>query len=124
MNKNEFYVILKPSSIEGVGIFAIRNIKKGTKIFPAMNPKPAHIKEIPLQFHKYCILLDDEKCMSPQNFNCMEIAWYMNHSHTPNVVREKDGVLALRDIKEGEEILIDYNLFNEPEHLKESYFKK
>ena len=36
---------------------------------------------------------------------------------------KRGNIYALEDIKAGEEILIDYNCLNEPEHLKEDYYK-
>jgi len=39
----------------------------------------------------------------------MEIGWHMNHSATPNAHRNTEyDFFALRDIRGGEEITIDY----------------
>ncbi len=50
----------------------------------------------------------------------MEIGWYLNHSNNPNVERRADGNLyTIRKIEAGEEILVDYNQYKEPEDLKD-----
>ena len=52
----------------------------------------------------------------------------INHSLESNIGyvseddRKGDNVTALRKIKVGEEILIDFNEVDEPKHLKESWF--
>jgi SET domain-containing protein len=54
----------------------------------------------------------------------MEIGWFLNHSETPNIIKKSDGlVYAVTDIQAGDEILMDYNQLNEPESMKESYYK-
>lgn len=53
-----------------------------------------------------------------------KIGWYINHSREPNIHKiGEDHIVTSRAIKAGEEILIDYNQLNEPEHLKEDYYK-
>lgn len=80
---------------------------------------------VPEAFKKYCIYLNDEECLCPERFDRMEIRWYINHSHQPNIQKHSDkNIVTLRDIKQGEEILIDYNYLNEPEHLKEDFYKR
>ena len=54
----------------------------------------------------------------------MEIDWYLNHSNDPNIIEIKEDYwITVRDIKACEELLVDYNQFNEPEHLKEPFYK-
>lgn len=70
----------------------------------------------------------------PERFDRMEIGWYINHSHTPNIATKrvvqrdnmnniKPNLYAIREIKAGDEILMNYNDLGEPEHLKEDYFR-
>lgn len=55
----------------------------------------------------------------------MEVGWYLNHSASPNMARLGNGRwLILKDIEQDEEILVDYNEFNEPEETKETFYKK
>ncbi|MES2122317.1 MAG: SET domain-containing protein-lysine N-methyltransferase [Chlamydiota bacterium] len=121
---SEFSAILKPSTISGIGVFAIHDIDIGVQVLPKFSPREAKISDIPAEFLSYCISLDDEKCLCPKEFDRMEIGWYLNHSKNPNVEKRADGnVYTIMAIKAGEEILIDYNQFGEPENLKEPYMK-
>jgi SET domain-containing protein len=122
---NEFSCILRPSSLGGIGVFAAHDIPAGTPIFSGnFSPRKARIKDIPLEFQKFCILLNEEECLCPERFDRMEIGWFINHSFQPNISKITDNrVIAIRDIKTGEEIFMDYNQLNEPEHLKEDYYR-
>jgi SET domain-containing protein len=122
----EFSFILQPSSLGGIGVFATHEIQKGTVVFTGeFTPTTRMIKDIPEPFLKYCIYLNDEECLCPERFDRMEIGWYINHSHQPNIEKDAEKrIFAIQDIKCGDEILIDYNYLNEPEHMKESYYIK
>ncbi len=128
----EFSFILKPSLLGGIGVFATHDISAKSQIFKNyFKIRTLKIKEVPTDFIKYCIKISDEECLCPKRFDRMEIGWYINHSATPNIAQrtviiegiEECIVYALNDIKAGDEILIDYNFLNEPEHLKEDYYK-
>lgn len=134
---SEFSFILKPSPLGGIGIFATHDIPAGTLVFNApYKLRIVKIKDIPEVFLQYCIYINDEECLAPERFDCMGIGWYTNHSAIPNIakkgpIKDENGnydpdteVYAIRDIKAGEEILIDYNSFDEPEHLKDDYFRR
>jgi SET domain-containing protein len=118
----ETYVMLKPSPIEGIGVFAITPIPKGCR---QMFSKPdaadewislsvQEVDALPAAskflVHNYC-LYDSENYFVPANgFKKMDLALFLNHSNTPNIVsiNEGDYFEAIRDINEGEELLIDY----------------
>jgi SET domain-containing protein len=121
----EFSVILKPSTVSGIGVFAIHAIPAGTQVFVGkFSPRKMEIKSIPPELIKYCIFLNDKECLCPERFDRMEIGWYINHSDKPNISKTSEGhIVSIRNIKADEEILIDYNQLNEPEHLKEPYYK-
>ena len=123
---SEFSFILKPSSLGGIGIFVTHDIPEGELVFAAdFSPRKRKVKDVPPAFIDYCVFLNDEECLCPERFDHMEIAWYLNHSHAPNVAKTSQGykLITLRDINAGEEILLDYNEFKEPAHLKEPYYK-
>lgn len=122
---SEFSIALKPSPIGGIGVFATHFIKAGTRIFTGeFVRKKRLIKDIPESFRKYCIYINDEECYSPERFDRMETGWFLNHSDHPNMGKNVEGLLvALRDIQADEEILVDYNRYEEPEHLKEDYYR-
>jgi len=123
---SEFTCILGVSTIPGagIGLFATHDIPAGTIIYHKPSERRTmKIKDVPQAFHKYLIYLNDEECQCPMKFNHMEVGWYINHSDNPNIRKIEGGALITRDIKAGDELCIDYNQFDEPEHLKEAYYK-
>lgn len=122
----EFLFVLKPSPIAGIGVFAVQDIPAGSRVFfGGFSPRKMKTKEVPSEFLKYCIFINDEESICPERFDRMEIGWYLNHSEHPNIGKDAEKVtIALRDINAGEEIVIDYNSLNEPDHLKEPYYKR
>lgn len=118
----EYSFILGVSNVEGIGVFATHDIPKGTKVIFITNKK-LKIKDIPKPFLKYVVYINDEECLGPNQFDRMGVLWYINHSDDPNVIELDGFIVAARDIKEGEEILFDYNQLDEPEQFKEAYFK-
>ncbi|MHB8579337.1 MAG: SET domain-containing protein [Ignavibacteriaceae bacterium] len=131
MQKKEYphykvFTRLAPSKIHGIGVFAIQNIKKGMYVFYHDDddmiwiPK-SEIKEIPPSLKKlykdFCILKDNSYG-SPPNFNLMTTSWYLNHSDIPNVRCDKNyRFYALRNIKNGEELTVDYNSYSESNRI-------
>ena len=119
---NNTYVMLRPSPIEGVGVFAIRDIPKGCRDMfskPDANdewitvPKtevdnlPPHAQFI---VGNYC-LYDDENYFIPGNgFKKIDLSLFLNHADIPNIISINDGDYfeAVRDIRAGEELVIDY----------------
>lgn len=116
------WVVLKPSDIEGIGVFALRDIPKGCR---NMFGKPGdadewitvskkEIENLPAHAQfvvgNYC-LYDEENYFVPSHgFKKMDISLFLNHSDQPNIISINDGDYfeALKDIKEGEELVIDY----------------
>ena len=124
----EFSFILKPAKY-GVGVFATHDIKKGTylRLFGDENKDySASVirdkKDVPKDLELYCVDRG-EKLSCPRDFGCMEIGWYLNHSKSPNAFHRNYNYFALKDIKAGDEIVIDYNTLEEPESAKEDYYK-
>lgn len=67
----EFLLILKPSPIAGLGVFAVNDIPQGTPIFSGKSHhRKMHVKDIPSEFLKYCIFINDEECSCPERFEC------------------------------------------------------
>ncbi len=109
------------SAIHGVGVRAIRPIKKGAYVFPGDDEKMRWIdklklKRVPIEIRKlykdFCVE-DGKRLGCPQNFNRMTIAWYLNHSNTPNLAADRSyRFYALRNIKKGEELTADYGTYN------------
>ena len=123
---SEFSVILQPSPIGGIGTFVTHNIAAGAQLFTdSAARRRLPIADVPEPFRKYCILLSDTECICPERFDRMEVGWFINHSFQPNISRRSDGVIvAVHDIRAGDELLVDYNQLQEPQHLKEAYYRQ
>lgn len=114
------YVMLKPSPVHGIGVFAIRDIPKGCRSifskgtggwvrlsFEEVEQLPAHSRNL---VETYCLYDETHYFVPDYGFKLMDLALYLNHSSTPNIasVNEGEEFEALRDIQEGEELLVDY----------------
>ena len=124
----EFSFILK-STKHGIGVFGVHDIKKDTYLRLFANELLSgdvsilrKKEDVPEIFRQYCIDRP-QGIICPRDFGCMEIGWHLNHSKTPNAYHRNYIYYALRDIKAGEEITIDYNTLKEPEENKENYYK-
>lgn len=118
--QNDTYVMLKPSPVHGIGVFAIRDIPKGCRnIFSTgvgdwikisikeVEALPTHSRNL---IETYC-LYDEENYFVPDyGFKLMDLVLYLNHSNEPNLISVNEGEYfeALRDIEEGEELLVNY----------------
>lgn len=125
--QDDIYVMLKPSAVHGIGVFAIRNIPKGCRtIFSAhkndwiklpiadVEKLPEHSRNL---VETYC-LYDEENYYVPEyGFKIMDMVNYLNHSSTPNVCSVNDGEYfeALTDIPAGAELLVNYGHIVETE---------
>ena len=107
-------VRLAPSKIHGVGVFAMFDIPKGTRLHADMFPTPFTIpygsfkKLFPpireLILEHFPQVVNGSKFMYPDTF----IQAHMNHSTNPNYNAQTD--TTLEDIKVGDEVLEDYRL--------------
>lgn len=126
MPHDAVYARIQPSKLHGVGVFAIRDIPKGTKLFPDDNADLVWRKrdalklddlpkEIRNLYDQFCLIKDKGKTYGcPKSFNLMTIAWYLNHSKEPNVGCDKNyRFFALKSIRKGEELTADYGAYNE-----------
>ena len=118
--QSKTYVMIKPSPLHGIGVFAIRDIPKGTKdIFSEgfgdwikvskqeVDALPKHSRDL---IENHCLFDEDHYFIPEYGFKLVDLVIYLNHSDTPNVQSLNDGEQfeALRDIQEGEELLVDY----------------
>ncbi len=103
---------LAPSRIHGIGVFAIRDIPKGTELaggeleYPTEDFVLLEIRAIVQDHHS---LLEFADSIPNPNYDA-HLQCFMNHSATPN----SDGRSALRDIRKGEEITEDYTKGERP----------
>ena len=118
------YIALKQSRIHSTGVFAKKDISKGTRIIEYVGERVTKAEsdrraDIPLEKNKtngehgavYIFVLNrryDIDGYVPYN-----TARYINHSCEPNceteVIRGHIWIIALRDIKKGEELSYNYN---------------
>ena len=127
MERN-IYCRLQPSPVHGIGIFAIRDIPKGTDPFPGC--RVARWRAMPLRR----FLADDTIPAAVKEFaqavfpargknfyfpdhslNAIDISYFLNHAIVPNVGARADGnrFETLRDIQKGEELLSDYRTYTD-----------
>jgi len=118
--QNDTYVMIKPSPLHGIGVFAIRDIPKGTRtIFSQgvgewikltiseVEALPKHSKDL---VENHCLFDEDFYYVPDYGFKLVDLVIYLNHSDSPNVVSINDGEYfeAIIDIKAGVELLVDY----------------
>jgi uncharacterized protein len=106
------HLIFKPSPIHGTGGFARRDLSKGMLVIEYVGEiiTKSQSAERCRQGNEYIFRLDDETDLDGN------VAWnparFLNHSCAPNCEAElidgKIWIVALREIKVGEEITFDY----------------
>lgn len=120
------YTRLGISKINGVGVIALKNIKKGTNIFYGDEDSKMvwigkeKLKNLPIEikrlYNDFCVTKKKGNKIvygCPLNFNMLTVAWYLNDSDKPNVYCGDDYLFyALRDIKKGEELTVNYDSYS------------
>jgi SET domain-containing protein len=114
------YVMIQPSPIHGIGVFAIRDIPKGTRdlfsqgvgewiklTIAEVEALPQHSRDL---VENHCLFDEDFYYVPDYGFKLVDLVIYLNHSDTPNVISVNDGEFfeAICDIKAGAELLVDY----------------
>jgi hypothetical protein len=119
---------LRPSTVDkgGVGVFAIRRIRRNTPLFVGDNDEMVWLKssELPRTPKSVKRLYEDfpvtktdvdtgeRRYGCPVSFNRLTISWYLNESRKPNVrCDEYFNFFAARDIAPGEELTVDYSAY-------------
>ena len=109
-------LILGPSEIEGVGVFANRTFIKGASL-PLFAPREQTLTlgNVSEDMKTYCVVDEDDQDLyhCPEDFHRMSIGWYVNHSEQPNAAHKNFHYFALRDIRAGEEVTINYKTLKE-----------
>jgi uncharacterized protein len=112
---------LKPSHIQGVGVFAARDLKKGEVIAEGIHEKDYKTLVPWAEFESYDPTLRQrvlDYCIGTPagfippddfDFNALSIAWYFNHSCDPNLgFNDKGDFTAIVDVPIGQELTYDY----------------
>jgi len=119
---DDTWVMLQPSPVAGVGVFAIRDIPKGCRRMfsepdgpedwisvsrAEVDALPAHARH---QVENYCLYDDEQYFVPAAGFKKMDLSLFLNHAESPNVRSIEHGAWfeAMRDIAAGEELFIDY----------------
>ena len=121
------YVMIKASPVHGIGVFAIRDIPKGTQdIFSQgigdwievskeeVEALPKHSRDL---IENHCLFDEQSYFIPDYGFKLVDLVIYLNHSDRPNVVSINDGERfeAISDIACGEELFVDYGTIVEGE---------
>ncbi|MBK6975833.1 MAG: SET domain-containing protein-lysine N-methyltransferase [Cytophagaceae bacterium] len=126
------FTLVKDSQVEGLGVFAKRNIPKGSRIIEYKGERISK-KDLILDMVKgltslkYVMNLTETIAIDGER-NGNE-ARFINHSCEPNCTvyyfDDKPFIYALREISEGEELSFDYQLVTEnPEQVIDFEQKK
>ncbi len=114
------FVMLKPSPVAGIGVFAVADIKKGQRnIFSSdtsdwikiskkeIATLPQHSQAI---VENYCLYDEGNYYVPEYGFKMVDLVIFLNHADEPNIISINEGedFEALTDIKAGTELFIDY----------------
>lgn len=141
MPHDELYTRLKPSPIEGVGVFAIRKIKKDTVLFSGDVDEIRWINadELPRnkalrEFYERFAIVKNGKNGKPKRYGCprnfhrLTMSWYINDprpSQKPNVICDENyDFRAILDINEGEELTVDSSTYSDHSKVESAGRKK
>ncbi len=126
--QNHTWIAIRPSPVEGIGVFALRDIPAGTRgLFSkgvgewiAVSKKevaslPDHARAL---IENYCLYDEENYFIADYGFKVMDLVNYLNHSESPNLISIRDGedFETTRMIHAGEELFIDYgSIVDSPE---------
>jgi uncharacterized protein len=109
-------LVVRPSRIHAVGVFTTTPIRRGARVVeysgPRLSPQEAN-RLYDGAPRTYLYGLEDGKTV----IDGEGLGAYLNHSCDPNCeideIRNRVWLLALRDIAAGEELVWDYNLYDD-----------
>lgn len=129
--EKEVYCELKPSVLSGIGVFALKDIPQGTNPFKEKDTKYIPVKEdyierldtnVKEHIKKLFVYSNGNYFLPENGIQTLCITHYLNHSDNPNIFTNKncDIFIAMRDIGRGEELTVNYNLFDDAKE----YFRR
>jgi hypothetical protein len=118
---------------DGVGVFAIRKIPKGVRIFPDDTARLRRVRKESLRnlpdelrrlYEDFAVIKPDYY-LCPPSFNRLTVSWYLNEPKKggkPNVRCDNNyDFFAIRDIKPGEELTTVYSTYSDPSRWETDY---
>lgn len=116
------WVMIRPSPVEGIGVFALRDIPKACRAMFSRSTEheqwitvskkevaalPEHSRAL---IENYCLYDEVNYFVPDYGFKKMDLVNFLNHSDNPNIISINEGEFfeAIRNIKKGEELFIDY----------------
>jgi SET domain-containing protein len=111
-------LVVRPSPIHSVGVYTSTPIRKGVRIVeyagPRIDPEEAD-RRYNGSARTYLYGLDDGKTV----IDGEGLGAFLNHSCDPNCevdeIKNRVWIFAMRDIAAGEELVWDYNLYDDEE---------
>jgi SET domain-containing protein len=116
---------LQPSPLDGVGVFAIKDIPKGSNPFEGVRNHRWHkfhtdeLKQLDPAVMKmiddFVVIEKDNTVYIPDcSMHGMDLSFYLNNSESPNLMTIDGGLtfVTLRDIKKGEELTAAYETYD------------
>lgn len=123
--REDVFTRLAPSKIHGIGVFAIKQIPKGTNPFRgdgitygSIPLSKKELREVPRAVrklvHDMCAIEDGYHWVPDTGIEKITKSWYLNHSTHPNVRVVSGGeFVTTRTINIGEELTADYRTYSE-----------
>ncbi|MFZ0321651.1 MAG: SET domain-containing protein-lysine N-methyltransferase [Candidatus Sulfotelmatobacter sp.] len=109
-------LVIRPSRIHAAGVFTTAPIRKGSRVVEYLGPRlsPEEANELyDGAARTYLYGLEDGKTV----IDGEGMGAYLNHSCDPNCevdeIKNRVWILAIRNIAPGEELLWDYNLYDD-----------
>ena len=118
------YCRLQPSKIQGVGVFAVRDIPPKTNPFKVIKQQKwlrftveelkNLDKEILHLIDDFFVIHDGVVDISELGLNGMDISYFLNNAKKPNMKTVDDGsnFVTLRKIRQGEELTVSYATYD------------
>lgn len=124
------YCRIQPSSIEGVGVFAVRNISKNVNPFFGIIDKKWHKfemselkkldKGVLKMIDDFFVIEKDGSVYVPKDgLNGIDVSFFVNTSKNPNLKIIGSGkelavsFVTIKNIKRGEELTVDYATYDD-----------
>ncbi len=129
-NLKNTYCRLRASKIEGVGVFAVRDIPKGKDPFWGTKNSKWHKfkmqelknldKEVIKMIDDFFVIEKDGTVYIPEiGLNGVDVTFFINNSKKPNLKivgngkEEAQNFKTIRNIKKGEELTVSYSTYDD-----------